>query len=275
MFRTLILIFTFIPCLSFASPNLIDNCDGSLTYEVTLPSGQAYVEIFARQNGIQNIATNISNSEVDHGDGTSTYSYTAGGYTKGDTVEYRFYSYLPASPGVFTPKLTQDTNEVVWVGDTVSVLKTTIGEFDFCANDSSKLTYVYKHSDLSQTFPQQTGWVLYRAEPEDLDVSVDPSYTNATFKGIFVKPCFSDVWVDIQDTPYAYPTGSGLVYENFYQGEYDYMIFASSYAQPAGRPSGVYACGGEVRPILTFIGYQDVRTNAEVRFAYVVEFTQP
>jgi hypothetical protein len=76
---------------------------GELTFQVTLPSGQQYVEVFARQNGVQNVATAIQASGVDHGDGTTTYALTRGGYTAGDDVQYRFYSYRPASAGVFTP----------------------------------------------------------------------------------------------------------------------------------------------------------------------------
>src|SRR5687767_13101939 len=33
--------------------------EGKIRFQVTLPSGQAYVELFARQNGLQNLATNI------------------------------------------------------------------------------------------------------------------------------------------------------------------------------------------------------------------------
>ena len=40
-----------------------------MEFAVVLPSGQAYVEVFARQNGIQNVAQNIVNSEQDNGDG--------------------------------------------------------------------------------------------------------------------------------------------------------------------------------------------------------------
>jgi hypothetical protein len=77
--------------------------DGDVQLSVTLQSGQAYVEVFARTNGIQNVATNIVGSGVDHGDGSTTYTLTREGYSPADLVEYRFYSYLPASPGVFTP----------------------------------------------------------------------------------------------------------------------------------------------------------------------------
>jgi len=81
-------------------------CDlgnGRLGFQVTLPKGQQYVEVFARQNGIQNVAVAIQGSAVDHGDGTATYAFVRDGYRPGDLVEYRFYSYLPRSPGVFTP----------------------------------------------------------------------------------------------------------------------------------------------------------------------------
>lgn len=74
-----------------------------LRFEVTLPAGQQYVELFVRQNGVQNVATAIQGSAVANGDGTATYSLVRGGYAAGDVVEYRFYSYLPGAPGVFTP----------------------------------------------------------------------------------------------------------------------------------------------------------------------------
>jgi hypothetical protein len=89
------------PALGEAS--VCDLGGGQLKYQVTLASKQAYVEVFSRQNGIQNLATNIVSSESAHADGTSTYSYVKSGYAKNDAVEYRFYSYLPRSPGVFTP----------------------------------------------------------------------------------------------------------------------------------------------------------------------------
>jgi hypothetical protein len=93
-----------------------DAGDGRLTYQVTLPSGQQYVEVFARQNGVQNLATAIQAGGVDHGDGTTTYALTRDGYAASDRVEYRFYSYLPGSPGVFTP----GPVEARWYGGAVT-----------------------------------------------------------------------------------------------------------------------------------------------------------
>src|SRR5262245_52276777 len=46
---------------------------GRIEYRVVLPRGQAYVELFVRQNGIQNVASEITRRAVDNGDGTATY----------------------------------------------------------------------------------------------------------------------------------------------------------------------------------------------------------
>ena len=90
--------------------NVCDLGGGQLEYRVTLPSGERYVELFVRQNGIQNLAQAIAGFGVDHGDGSTTYVLARGGYAPSDVVEYRFYSYLPAAPGVFTP----GPSEPVW-----------------------------------------------------------------------------------------------------------------------------------------------------------------
>jgi len=86
-----------------AEPSAVYAVDGSVTFSVKLPSSQQYVEVFSRNNGLQNIAQAIVGTGVVNSDGTTTYSYKAYGYKAGDVVEYRFYSYLPNSPGVFTP----------------------------------------------------------------------------------------------------------------------------------------------------------------------------
>jgi hypothetical protein len=99
------------PRPSLGSGNSCSPADGTLKLQVTLPAGQAYVEVFSRQNGVQNVATNIVSSASDNGDGSATYSLERTGYAASDKVEYRFYSYLPSSPGVFTPGVA----EQVWL----------------------------------------------------------------------------------------------------------------------------------------------------------------
>jgi hypothetical protein len=76
---------------------------GQVRFLVTLQVGQQYVELFARQNGVQNVALDLTQTAHVHGDGSATYSATWAGYQAGDHVEYRFYSYRPGSAGVFTP----------------------------------------------------------------------------------------------------------------------------------------------------------------------------
>eukprot|EP00190_Bangiopsis_sp_CCMP1999_P007342 CAMPEP_0198724426 /NCGR_PEP_ID=MMETSP1475-20131203/1906_1 /TAXON_ID= ORGANISM="Unidentified sp., Strain CCMP1999" /NCGR_SAMPLE_ID=MMETSP1475 /ASSEMBLY_ACC=CAM_ASM_001111 /LENGTH=220 /DNA_ID=CAMNT_0044485957 /DNA_START=123 /DNA_END=782 /DNA_ORIENTATION=+ len=76
---------------------------GRALFTVMLPSGQKYVEVFSRQNGEQNVATEVTASERRVGGGRSIYKLVRGGYKCGDQIEARAYSYLPISAGVFTP----------------------------------------------------------------------------------------------------------------------------------------------------------------------------
>ncbi|HLP43133.1 MAG TPA: hypothetical protein VK465_16630, partial [Fibrobacteria bacterium] len=77
--------------------------NGTIEFEVKFAAPQQYVEVFVRQNGLQNVAQNIVNSVVNNGDGSFTYKFTRGGYAPGEFVEYRFYSYIQNGPRVFTP----------------------------------------------------------------------------------------------------------------------------------------------------------------------------
>jgi hypothetical protein len=78
---------------------------GDLLFSVTFDQPQSYVEVFVRQNGIQNVAQNIVDSAVANGDGTFSYRLIrpASRYAAGDEVITRFYSYVAGQPGVFTP----------------------------------------------------------------------------------------------------------------------------------------------------------------------------
>jgi hypothetical protein len=79
--------------------------NGDIKLLVSFPIQQAYVEVFARKNGQQNIATNIVGSQVVNSNGTYSYSLIvpASTYKSGDVIVARFYSYAAGSPGVFTP----------------------------------------------------------------------------------------------------------------------------------------------------------------------------
>lgn len=90
--------------------------DGRVVFEVKLPMPRSYVEVFIRQNGIQNIATNIVNSAVSNNDGSATFKYTGSGYRAGDVLEYRFYSYAPGEFPVFTPGPTENSWKTLTLG---------------------------------------------------------------------------------------------------------------------------------------------------------------
>jgi hypothetical protein len=97
------------PSLGVAT--LCDLGGGQVKFLVTLELGEQYVELFVRQNGIQNVALDITRTAHVHYNGWATYAATLAGYQDGDHLEYRFYSYLPGKPGVFTP----GPRENVWL----------------------------------------------------------------------------------------------------------------------------------------------------------------
>lgn len=86
--------------------------NGDLKFSVNYSSAKNYVEVFVKQNGIQNVAQNIVSSQVINANGTYTYSYTkaASNFSTGDLIITRFYSYATGQPGVFTP----GPAEMVW-----------------------------------------------------------------------------------------------------------------------------------------------------------------
>ncbi len=91
------------------SKNYTANCkatnigNGTIVFEITLPTSQQNVEVFVRQNGMQNVSQSIVDKVVYNYDGTNTYKFTNSGYKAGDVVEYRFYSYALDGSKEFTP----------------------------------------------------------------------------------------------------------------------------------------------------------------------------
>lgn len=76
--------------------------NGDVKFATTLGNRNGYVEVFVRQNGVQNIAKNIGPSEQAVGDGRYLYSLVvpASRYQVGDAIRVRFYSY---NDRLFTP----------------------------------------------------------------------------------------------------------------------------------------------------------------------------
>lgn len=76
---------------------------GRVLFQALLPSGQAFVQFFARTNGVLDVAQAVQLSGVDQGNGWALYTLEQDGFVSGDEIDLRVYSYLPAGPGLFTP----------------------------------------------------------------------------------------------------------------------------------------------------------------------------
>lgn len=81
---------------------------GDVTFSITYPFQSLSAQVFSRQNGLQNIATFMT--EINNGNGTYTYTYTHTGiiYSSGDLIEARFYGF-DGSSQIFTPGPTDAT----------------------------------------------------------------------------------------------------------------------------------------------------------------------
>jgi hypothetical protein len=240
---------------------------GRVQYGVVLPSGQAYVELFVRQNGIQNVALEVTSHAIDHGDGTSTYGVTLGGYHVGDKIEYRFYSYLPRSPGVFSP----GPIEQAWLGATVAASQFVGSDRKYAlgpqtnAKGESVDVEVYYASKTTRVNPVSVGWELLRADPSPFTTALLKG--DASMLGVYVKTCEGGNWVAIGTTPFALSSPQEHTDPG---GQYTYSGFFNG-SLPGTRMTPDYECGGNDITIPTFIGPQTLRTNGEVTFAYVLE----
>ena len=237
---------------------------GTVKYSVTLPSGQHFVEVFARKNGVQNTAHDITASGLANGDGTTTYSYAKTGYQAGDKIDYRFYSYV--GPAVFTPGPTQ----TVWVSFTyggATTFKTSAGNY-LLANqkDASGRTFSYQvETSVGTTFvtPYSTGWFMTKASPTGTEIAVE--FVEADLAGTFVKKAGSDVY----DPVSAYDT---YTIGTFHGPDYlDITVEDDTAEYPGQRIDSAHAEGGRSITIPTFIGPQTLTTDAKVTFAYLIK----
>jgi hypothetical protein len=240
---------------------------GQVRFAIVLPSGQQYVELFVRQNGIQNVAMAITSAAVDNGDGTSTYGVTLGGYAAGDRIEYRVYSYLPRSPGVFSP----GPIEGIWLSTIYGASPRFVGSDRAFAlgpqtNGAGEAVdvEVYYASKKSVIHPAATGWELLRASPSPFSTALLGD--SARMLGVYVKRCDADKWVAIGTTPF----NLFMPQERSDAGTYSYSGFFNP-SLPGTRMTPDYECGGHDITIPTRIGPQTLRTDGDVSIAYVVE----
>ena len=246
---------------------LVPLSGGAARFEVTLPSGQAYVEVFVRQNGIQNTAQAIQQSGVTLKDkpGYSRYSYQRAGFKAGDKIEYRFYSYLPRSPGVFSPGPAEMVwNTQVYGAACASSFDTTVGSFCLDGTPAEQVS-VYSATGSEFIRQQSVGWELHPALLPAL--STPALRAKAELLGVFVKVCATGKWQPIEETPYAPLSDS----EKVEAGVYTYTPQNLMTTFPGTTVRSTYACGGRYVTIPTLVGPQTLLTDATVEFAYVVE----
>ena len=237
---------------------------GTVRFSVTLPAGQHYVEIFSRKNGVQNVAHDITSSAVLNNDGTTTYTFVKSGYTNGDLIEYRFYSYI--APRVFTP----GPGETTWVSFRyagAATFQTSSGTYLLGSQkDASGRTFSYQvetNTDRTYVTPYSTGWFLTKASPADDSVPVQ--YVEAELVGTFVKKAGSVIYdsVTAYDTYGIAPTQDGAWLD--IAVEPDTAIYPGIFVDTR------YAEGGHDITLQTFIGPQTLLTDATVTFAYLIK----
>jgi hypothetical protein len=237
---------------------------GSVKYSVTLPSGQHFVEVFARKNGVQNTAHEITPSGVANNDGTTTYSFVKSGYVAGDNVEYRFYSYI--GPRVFTPGPGQTT----WLGFVyggATTFQTSTATYLLGAQlDSSGRTFSYQvetTTGSTSITPYSTGWILSKASPGDDSVAVQ--LEAAELVGTFVKRAGATIY----DPASAYD--SYAITATLSPSWLDIAVEPDSAVYPGTMADPKYAEDGHFVTIPTLIGPQTLLTDATLTFAYLIK----
>ena len=237
---------------------------GNVKYSVRLPSGQRYVEVFARKNGVQNTAHAITESGEPNSDGTTTYSYVKTGYAAGDAIQYRFYSYI--GPRRFTP----GPGEGAWIdfryGDVATFRTSTATYLLGEQRDSSGRSFNYGvQTTTGSTYitPYSTGWILTKASPGDASVAVQ--LLDAELVGTFVKKAGSAIYdpVSAYDS-YAITTTMSASW-------LDIAVSPDTAVYPGTAADPTYAEGGHLVTIPTFTGPQTLLTDASVTFAYLIE----
>jgi predicted outer membrane repeat protein len=124
---------------------------GNVQIAIRLPGPPvAYIEAFARQNGVQNVSGDFRSSQVANADGSYTYSkvVSGGSYHTGDALDVRFYYYRAGSAAAFLPGPTASA----WYPPTIyqrptdtpsaRICKKTNGDMQFALTLGARQAYV-------------------------------------------------------------------------------------------------------------------------------------
>jgi hypothetical protein len=196
------------------------------------------------------------------------YGTVIEGFQAGDVVETRFYSYLPASPGVFTP----GPAEMIWVlheyagdaGGEPEVFAGTDMTWDL-RPEAGRDVDVYYAEDTSVIVPAMTGWFLQRAETPELST---PTKFNAAAMGrVYIRQCATDAWQPLAEVPaFAFHSATESVADGIYT--FTPRTWSSQLIGTLVDPA--YECGGRTIEVPTRGGRVTLTTDAVVRYAFVV-----
>ncbi len=94
-------------CSAASSEKISELANGEIKFEVTYTEFKEYVEVFIKQNDVQNVAMDVTNSVIANADGTYSYQLIRPGYVAGDLITARFYSHANGvqefTPAPFLP----------------------------------------------------------------------------------------------------------------------------------------------------------------------------
>lgn len=109
-------------CYANSSEKISELANGNIKFEVTYAEPKEYVEVFIKQNDIQNAALDITNSVIANVDGTYSYHLVRAGYAAGDLVNARFYSHANGvqefTPTQFLPGFITWSKSVIYSNPT-------------------------------------------------------------------------------------------------------------------------------------------------------------
>ena len=131
----------------------------------------------------------------------------------------------------------------------------------YLGEDGDSLVALYQNTGETRSEPYGSGYGLYEAEPQDLFVDIPEGYYSAELLGLYVKPCNSDAWENIENTKFAL----NYFYEDLIEGEsYSFDVVSYSYFVANGPWTKFECVDGPISK----------RAVGEVTFGYVVKFSK-
>ncbi len=242
--------------------HVVDLGDGQARFDLYAPSGQHYAEVFARRDGVQDVAGDVTGTETPLGGGMSRYERVHDAYADGAAIEYRAYHFLPSTAGVFAPGPSPGAWKSYTYGDIAGVM---FDRWQLAPGPDLDVDVYYGHAT-SHIVPAHTGWYLNRAAVPPLTVPTN-GFATTRVAEVYVRRCDTAAWERLSELPaYDYPSATDATEDGLYQ----FAPTPTWSVLPGTRVNPQYECGGHKITIPTFIGPQTLTTGAKIHYAYVV-----